>query len=194
MDQDQDQVGALEKRGVCVCEGVRVCVCTCVRACVSVCVCACMCVRVCARVCLCEYVCACLCACVCACVCVLCVCECVCVDSQYFVKSICEASAIDCDGKDEEGSVCVGGRGVQEMEPDMLSVRCPETSRGSDQEAVACDSVSLWRSALKAKIGDLSSYNQFTSFSCSESESLGGGWVPSIEWPDLHPPKIAALG
>lgn len=39
--------------------------------------------------------------------------------------------------------MCVGGRGVQEMEPDRPSVRCPETPRGSDQEAVAYDSVSV---------------------------------------------------
>ena len=54
--------------------------------------------------CLCEGV----CACVCACVCVVCVSVsvCVCVDSQYFVKSICEIGAMDCDGKDEK-DLCV---------------------------------------------------------------------------------------
>ena len=74
----------------------------------------------------------------------VCVCVCVCgVDSQYFVKRICEGGAIILDGKDKEGSVCVGARGVQEMGPDMASVRHPETSRGRDQEAVAYDSGSL---------------------------------------------------
>ena len=39
--------------------------------------------------------------------------------------------------------MCVGIRGIQEMGPDMVSVRSLETSRGSDPEAVAYDSGSL---------------------------------------------------
>ena len=39
--------------------------------------------------------------------------------------------------------MCVGARRVQEMGPEMVSVRHPETSRGSDLEAVAYDSGSL---------------------------------------------------
>ena len=39
--------------------------------------------------------------------------------------------------------MCVGAGGVQEMGPDMASVRHPEISRGSDPEAVAYDSGSL---------------------------------------------------
>ena len=39
--------------------------------------------------------------------------------------------------------MCAGAKGLQEMGPDMVSVRCPETSGGSDQEAVAYDSGSL---------------------------------------------------
>ena len=50
----------------------------------------------------------------------MCVCVCVCgVDSQYFVKRICEGGAIILDGKDKEGSVCVGIRGIQEMGPEI---------------------------------------------------------------------------
>ena len=83
--------------------------------------------------------------------------------------------------------MCVGGRVVQEMEPDMLSVRCPETSRGTDQEAVACDSVSLWRSALKARIGDLSSYNEFTSLApVNQNPLVGGGSHPQSGLTSTH--------
>ena len=39
--------------------------------------------------------------------------------------------------------MCVGARRVQEMGPEMVSVRRPETSRGRDPEAVAYDSGSL---------------------------------------------------
>ena len=60
----------------------------------------------------------------------------------------------------EEGSVCVvRGRAIQEMGLDMVSVRCPETSRGRDQEAAGYDSGSQQRSALEAQIGELSSYS-----------------------------------
>ena len=60
-----------EKKRMCVCVSVCVCVCLCV----SVCVCVCLCVSVCVCVCLCVSVCVCVCLCVSVCVCVcLCVC------------------------------------------------------------------------------------------------------------------------
>ena len=40
---------------------------------------------------------------------------------------------------------------------DVLSVTCPETSRGRDQEAVGCDCGSQERSAPEAGTGESSS-------------------------------------
>ena len=67
----------------------------------------------------------------------------------------------------------------------MLSVTCPETSRGRDQEAVRCDSGSQKRSTAETGIGELSSHSLFASFSIFLN-------VVSMEQPDLHPPEIAA--
>ena len=62
----RDQVSCPEKKKMCVCVCVHVCmcVCTCVYVCVRVCMCVYVCVRACVRACACVCVRACVCACV----------------------------------------------------------------------------------------------------------------------------------